>query len=66
MTHKDLQKSTTGTLWFDAGSKYIVDLGIFNVLTKSCDAITKFLVTKFKLPFEITWSKTNFFPWSQY
>ena len=51
----------SGTLWFDAGSTLWLG-GICKVLRKSYDAITKLLLTKFKLPFEITWSETDFFP----
>ena len=74
MTHKDLQKSTatsmawTAKLWLvleRCGLMQVVSTlwicGIFNFLRKSYDAITKLLVTKFKLPFEITWSETDFF-----
>ena len=50
-----------GTLGFDGGSTLWLG-GICNVLRKSYDAITKLLSTKFKLPFEITLSETDFFP----
>ena len=70
MTYKGLQKSTatsmaylasTAILWLVLeryGLMQVVSTSwicpIFNVLRKSCDAITKLLVTKFKVPFEIT------------
>ena len=74
MTHKDLQKSTATSMAWTAkwwlvlehyGLMQVVSTlwicGICNALRKSYDAITKLLVTKFKLPFEITWNKTDFF-----
>ena len=45
---------------------YIVDLRNIQRFKKSYDAITKLLVTKFELQFEITWSETDFFSWLLY
>ena len=49
------------TLWFDAVHYGWGEYATY-VLRKSYDAIKKLLVTKFKLPFEISWSETDFFP----
>ena len=76
MKHKDLQKSTATSMAWSAKLWLVLErcglmqvastlwiCGICNVLRKFYDAITKLLsVTKFKLPFKISWSETDFFP----